>query len=282
MMIGLLIADVENSFYSAIAKNVESVAKEAGYRVVLCNSNDDTGEEKEYLTLLETMQIDGLILTPTAGNRQTLESLQEKGIAIVQIDRQVEGLQADTVLIDNESGAYQAVSYLIEAGHSRIGILSGSLEVTTGKQRLAGYARALKEHGIPFQPGFVKAGSFRQDHAMDDAQEIVRTQPRPTAVFAANNILAEACLLVFANLGIQVPGDLSLVAFDDTRWMSIKNPLITTVRQPIAEMARSAASLLLERLKSDGECPPAQILYKPELIIRNSVRPLMQVNSSLP
>lgn len=270
-MIGLLISDVENSFYSIIAKNVESVAKEVGYHVVLCNSNDDPEEEKEYLNLLEMMQIDGLIITPTAENRARLEGLQKKDIAIVQIDRQVDGLQADAVLVDNEAGAASVVSHLIEAGHTCIGILSGTLEVTTGKQRLAGYKRALKDHGIPFRPELVKSGSFRRDHAIEDVQALIDVSPAPTAIFAANNILAEACLSVFAERGLIVPDDISLVAFDDINWMNIKKPLITTVHQPIAEMARSAAGLLLKRLQVlDGE-PPKSMIFPPSIILRESV-----------
>ncbi len=272
-MIGLLISDVENAFYSTIAKNVESAAKEAGYHVVLCNSNDDPEEETEYLNLLEMIQVEGLILTPTAKNHQVLVRLQQKGISVVQIDRQVEGLHADAILVDNEAGAASAVSHLIEAGHERIGILSGSVEVTTGKQRLAGYERALREHGIPLQPELVRSGSFRHDHAIEDARALINIDPAPTAIFAANNILAEACLSVFAELGITVPCDISLVAFDDIKWMSMKKPLITTVHQPIAEMARSAAALLLKRLKNPDPMPPNEMIFQPTLIIRESVAP---------
>lgn len=273
LMIGLLISDVENPFYSIIAKNVESVAKAAGYHVVLCNSNDHPEEEKEYLVLLERLQVDGLIITPTAENRQKLEDLQQKEITIVQIDRQVEGLHADAVLVDNEAGAAGVVSHLIEAGHRRIGVLSGSLEVTTGKHRLAGYLRALKQHGIPYLPELVRSGSFRRDHAVEDAQSLIDVDPPPTAVFAANNILAEACLSVFASRGMAVPEDISLVAFDDINWMSIKKPLITTVHQPIAEMAKRAAGQLLRRLKHLEDAPPATFIFHPELILRESVAP---------
>src|SRR5262249_36442266 len=115
---GLLIGDVENSFYSVIAKNVESVAKDAGYHVVLCNSNDDPETEDQYLRLLDGMQVDGLIITPTGRNQRHLRRLLGKGTVIVQIDRMVEGLNADAVLLDNEAGAREAVSHLIAAGHS--------------------------------------------------------------------------------------------------------------------------------------------------------------------
>ena len=270
-LIGLLISDVENTFYSIIAKNVESVAKAEGYHVVLCNSNDDPEEEKGYLNLLEMMKVDGLIITPTAANQNILEGLKLRNIAIVQIDRMVEGFQADTVLVDNEAGAVSVVSHLIEAGHKRIGILCGSLEVTTGKQRLAGYTLAMKEHNIPFNPDLVRSGSFKHDHAVDDVNSLLDVIPAPTAIFAANNILAEACLSVFASRALRVPEDISLVAFDDINWMSIKKPLITTVHQPIAEMAKSAAKLLLRRLQTLEEMSPTIMIFQPTLITRDSV-----------
>jgi DNA-binding LacI/PurR family transcriptional regulator len=272
-MIGLLISDVENSFYSIIAKNVESVVKEGGYHLILCNSNDDPNEEKEYLSLLEMLQIDGLIITPTAGNQQMLEVLQKKDIAIIQIDRMVEGFRADAILVNNEAGAASVISHLIDSGHYRIGILTGSLEVTTGKQRFDGYKRVLKERGIPFRPELVRSRSFRHDHAIEDVHALIDVSPSPTAIFAANNILAEACLSVFTERGFRIPEDISLVAFDDIKWMSIKTPQITTVYQPVAEMARSAARLLLKRLQNLDENPPATIIFQPTLILRESVAP---------
>jgi LacI family transcriptional regulator len=177
-MVGLLIGDVENSFYSMIAKNVESVAKGAGYHVVLCNSDDDPEIEREYLKLLEGMRVDALVVTPTSKNRRHLARLLEKDIVIVQVDRRVDGLTADTILVDNESGAASAVSHLIEAGHSQIGILTGELAVPTARQRLAGYERALKEHGIPVREELIKTGSFHREHAIEDATRLIQARPR--------------------------------------------------------------------------------------------------------
>jgi len=270
-MIGLLIADVENSFYSVIAKGVESICKEAGYHVILCNSNDDPDEEKEYLTVLEGIRVDGLIITPTSHNRRLLHRLRQKGIVIVQMDRTVQGFRSDAILVDNEAGAANAIAHLVAAGHTRIGILTGPLDVTTGRERLRGYERALQEHGIDPHASLVRTGSFRRDRAIQAAKELITAEPRPTAIFAANNILAEACLLALAELGLRVPRDLSLVAFDDTPWMSMINPPITTVRQPTPDMAQSGAELLLRRLRSQSAAPPATMVFNTELVVRGSV-----------
>jgi DNA-binding LacI/PurR family transcriptional regulator len=270
-LIGLLIGDVENSFYSVIAKNVESVAKDAGYHVVLCNSDDDADNEREYLQLLEGMQVDALIVTPTSKNRRYLTRLLESGLVIVQMDRRVHGLPADAILVDNEAGAASAVSRLIEAGHERIGILTGELDVQTASRRLAGYERALRDHGIPIRDELIRTGSFHRDHAVDDATDLIRARPAPTAIFAANNILAEGALMAVEQRGMNVPRDLSVVGFDDVQWMSMIEPPLTTVRQPVAEMARSAAELTLRRLGETTPGKPSTVVFRTELIERASV-----------
>jgi LacI family transcriptional regulator len=268
---GLLIGDVENSFYSSIAKNVESVAKDAGYHVVLCNSNDDPNTEKEYLQLLEGMRVDGIIITPTGRNASYLRRLGEKGTTIVQIDRRVDGLKADAILLDNAAGARAAVSHLIEAGHSRIGLLTGPPDLLTARDRQAGYERALSEHDIAIAPELIRAGSFLHDHAVEAATALLRLNPQPTAIFAANNVLAEGCFVALSAAGMKVPKDMSVVAFDDVPWMSMVNPQLTAVRQPVADMARSAAEVLLRRLREDGQRSQSTSVFQSELIVRGSV-----------
>jgi DNA-binding LacI/PurR family transcriptional regulator len=276
-LIGLLIGDVENSFYSTIASNVESVAKDAGYHVVLCNSDDDVGTEREYLKLLEGMTVEALIITPTLRNRQHLARLMDKGIVIVQMDRRVDGLAADAIVVDNEAGAASAVAHLVEAGHTRIGILTGELDVPTAEQRLAGFRRALVEHGIPASDELIKTGSFHREHAIEDAIELIRTRPAPTAIFAANNILAEATLFALGQQGLRAPRDVSVVAFDDVPWMEMVEPAMTTLRQPVADMARSATELALRRLRDGQEGPPSTIVFRTQLVERGSVGPVRKV-----
>lgn len=279
-MIGLLIGDVENSFYSTIARNVESVAKDAGYHVVLCNSDDDAETEREYLKLLEGMRVDALIVTPTLKNRPHLARLMDKGIVIVQMDRRVDGLAADAIVVDNEAGAASAVAYLVDAGHTRIGILTGELEVPTASQRLAGFRRALIEHEIPVRDELIKTGSFHREHAIEDAAELIGVKPAPTAIFAANNILAEAALIALGQAGLRVPRDVSVVAFDDLPWMGMVAPAVTTLRQPTADMARSAMELVLRRLREGLEGPPSTIVFRTQLVERGSVAPVRKAKAS--
>jgi LacI family transcriptional regulator len=279
-MLGLLIGDVENPFYSMIAKNVEAVAKGAGYHVVLCNSDDDAENEREYLKLLEGIRVDGLIVTPTSKNRAHLARLIDKGIVIVQVDRRVEGLAADAILVDNEAGAASAVTYLVEAGHTSIGIMTGELDVLTARQRLTGFERAMKEHGLPVRASLVKTGSFHREHAIEDATDLLRARPAPTAIFAANNILAEGLLVALGQQGLRVPRDVSVVAFDDVEWMSIVEPPVTAIRQPATDMARGAAELVFRRLREGRTGKPTTVVFRSELVERASVGPVRKLKAA--
>jgi LacI family transcriptional regulator len=269
--IGLVISDVENPFYSQIAKTVESEAKANGYHVVLCNSGDDVREERHYLALLEGIRVDGVILTPAPGRNPNLRRLAEAATAVVQLDRRAAGVKTDAVLVDNEAGAAAAVDHLVAHGHRRIGILGGPRNITTGKRRIDGFTRALETHGLRAHPNLVRVGSFQRDSAMDDARALLAARPTPTAIFATNNILAEACMLALVEAGVRLPDELSLVAFDDTPWMKVVNPPLTTVRQPTTEMARAAVELLARRLKADGAAEPQTVVFDPELVVRGSV-----------
>jgi LacI family transcriptional regulator len=203
----------------------------------------------------------------------------EKDIVIVQVDRRVDGLDADAILVDNEAGAASAVASLLDAGHTRIGILAGELDVLTASQRLAGYKRALKERGVAVRESLIKPGSFHREHAIEDATDLIGVRPAPTALFAANNILAEAALIALEQEGMRVPRDMSLVAFDDVQWMSMVEPPVTTVRQPVADMARSAAELALRRLREGRGGPPSTVVFRTELVERASVAPLRKVKA---
>ena len=269
--IGLLIADVENGFYSAIAKHVEAVAMAAGHSIVLCNSNDDPIRERQYLDLLEGIRVAGVIVTPTGGNRRRIEQMQRGGITIVQVDREVHHLSADLVLVDNERGSYEAVSALLDAGHRRIGLLAGRPQVITGSARSEGYLRAHRDHGLPVDPALVRGASFRRDHAVEEARELLALDPPVTAIFAANNVLAEGCMLALKEADLRVPEDVSIVAFDDVEWMRMLDHGITAIRQPVVDIARTAARMMIRRLEGEESGAPATVMFRAELVRRDSI-----------
>jgi LacI family transcriptional regulator len=269
--IALLIADIENYFYSRVAKTIETTAKRHGFHILLCNSNESRAAEREYLHLIKRLRVDGLILTPTGHNLGLLQLLIDSGVAVVQFDRKINGLRAHAVLVDNQGGAYRAVAQLIERGHRRIGLLAGSLGVTTGRSRLQGYRRALADHGIDYDPALVQSGSFRKDLSLVSARKLLAVSPPPTGLLAANNVLVEACLHVVSEAGMRVPQDISIVGFDDVPWMRLVASPLTTVDQPVVEMSRLAVTLLLEQIASPDSAAPSNHVLEPKLLARCSV-----------
>jgi LacI family transcriptional regulator len=269
--LGLVIADVENSFYPRIAKTVERVAKRAQFHVILCNSNDDPREEKDRLELLVNLRADGILITPTGKNVAYLRALLSRNIKIVQLDRKVARFRCDSVVVNNRKGAEAAVEHLILQGHRRIGLLAGEIHVTTGQQRLEGYRLALAKHQIPFDPSFVRASNFLRETAIDASRSLFEGTEVPTAVFASNNVLAESCLFVLKELGLS--REVSVVAFDDAPWMQLIDRPLTVVAQPIEELAETAAKLIIQRIQQPNKSDAQSIVLEPKLIIRDSSIP---------
>lgn len=188
----------------------------------------------------------------------TVTAVSGRHLPVVQIDCSVDGVVADAVVVDNFSGTQEAVTHLIGSGHRRIAILTGPLQLTTGRQRLMGYQAALESHAIPLVQELIHIGSFLRENAIRDSAALFDIKPRPNAVFAGNTFLAAAAAwFSLTERGLKVPDDISLVAFDDTSWMRMVVPAVTTVRQPVTEIARRATELLLERL-SGSESGPVQ------------------------
>lgn len=269
-VLGLLISDAANPFYAEIADNVTAMARPAGYHVMLCTSGDNPTVEAEYLDLLARTRVDGVIITPTPKAAPRLRLLIDRGIMIVQIDRVALQRKVSSVIVDNEQGARLAVQHLIDAGHERIALITGSTDIMSARARLVGYANTLKANRIAVRDELVRPGSFLADHGRQATLELLKLEQRPTAIFAANNLLAEWCYLTLREEGIRVPEDVSLVAFDEVPWMRIVGPPLTTVRQPVAEMARAAAGMLLGGL-SGSPMETKRQMFKTELLIRGSV-----------
>jgi LacI family transcriptional regulator len=223
-----------------------------------------------YLRLLMGRRVDGLIVAPSSGNADLLQSAIESGYPTVLLDRSIPGLDADVVLSDNEGGAFDAVSYLIRIGHRRIGIIAGRLEVSTGADRMAGYVRAVKTHGIPVDESLIKVAQFKRDIAYDKTMEMLACPEPPTALFVCNNAMTAGAMAALKAVGKKVPEDISVVGFDDSEWAALMDPPLTVVAQPIVELGTRAAQLLMKRIAHGGVKTPRATVLKSELIVRGS------------
>lgn len=286
-ILSVLISDITDPFFAPIVRGIEDVAVKAGYIVMVCNNDENSLKTKHYLEILSRHRVDGLIISPASGIDDLNNILEEMGMPIVFVNRHSSVIAADVVESDNELGAYLATRHLLDLGHTRIGIIIGSTTVTTYSDRLAGYCRALNEAGITIDPSLIKAEGFHPDSGYRLALELFQTEERPTAVFVGSGIINRGAYQAFQEMGLQIPEQLSLIAFDDTEWAPLVNPPLTTVSQDTYQMGQVAAQILLARIKNrnnqfwpDNDDQPMQketsfqhIKLEPKLVIRSSTKP---------
>jgi LacI family transcriptional regulator len=272
--IGLIITDIINPFYSYLADGVLDCARQLGYHVVVCATDEDEKLEREYLNVLMEQRAAGIIAVPAGNNLKYWREAIELGTKVVLVDREVPGLsEVDLITVDNAQGAFDAVSYLIRLGHQRIGIINGPITTTTGRGRLEGYQRALFEASIPLKEELMEIVSFKGESGTAASKRLLSLDERPTAIFVTNNALAEATLFVISELGLTIPNDISLIVFDDVPWTSLTNPSITVISQPTNRLGCIGMELIDRRLKASEEfqeLSPQKTVLSTELIIRNS------------
>jgi DNA-binding LacI/PurR family transcriptional regulator len=270
--IGLIIPDIQNPFYLSVVRAVEDVAFDAHFRLFLCNSDENVEKEALYLSHLYDENIAGVILVP-AREKRTPNTDQIRRLAehtpVVVLDRRIAGLGLDTVLTNNVEAAYDGVTHLIENGHRSIGAILGVSDITTGRERLEGYIRALSDAGIPYVPEQVKQVIPKEPNGYAAARQLLTQSHPPTAIFTGNCELTAGVLRAVCDLNLQVPSNIALAGFDDMQWNVIVQPGITAIAQPTYELGRVAASLLMERMEKPA-LPLREIVLKSNLVVRKS------------
>ena len=271
--LALVLTDITNPFFTAIARGVEDTASDAGFTVIYCNTDESVEEETKNLQLLMQKQVDGILLVPARSISRSIELIKEQGTPVVILDRRVPNVDADVVRCDSVEGAYKLIKLLINQGHRRIAVLSGPQGVSTADDRVAGYQKAMVEAGIS-DDGLVFYGTYTLTSGYEMAKRVLSLSPQATALFAANNFIAIGALKALRDSGLKVPGDISVVAFDDLPSTWIVEPFLTVVTQPPYEMGCQATQLLLNRIR--GEAPSAcqEIILPIELIVRHSNGPV--------
>lgn len=260
-VIGMIITDIQNPFFAAVARAAEDVVHEQLYSFWLCNTDEDPNKESAYIDLMLSEHVAGVIVSPTSETDNSCQRLAQASIPIVAIDRRTLQADVDTVLVDNVQAASELVSHLIESGHRRIGAILGAPAATTGHERRKGYERALEAHGLRVSPELVRAGPPTKEFGERAAREMLAIGDPPTAIFAGNNSLTLGVLCVLKELGIQVPDDMVVAAFDGSEWMSLVCRRLPVVSQPAYEIGRTAAELLLARIEDAARAPQEVLLH---------------------
>ena len=269
LVIGLIITDIDNSFFANVAKGVEDVAYKNKHVLMICNTNEDPGKEKFFLNSMLSEKVSGIIMVPTSGNETFLKSINLEGFPMVMVDRKVKSMNVDTVSINNEAGGFQATEQLIKNGHRRIGIICGIKGLTNTEERFNGYKKALDESAIPFDEELVAFGNYVERGGREAVKKLIALDEPPTAVFSTNNLMTLGCLKELYEQKIRVPDEMALVGFDDSAWAEAMIPPLTTIKQPGYELGVNAAELLIKRLNNKNTSK-LNIVLNPELIVRES------------
>lgn len=264
-ILGLVIKDVANPFYSAINRGIEEVVRDRSLLVVTGNTDEDGERERALLELLCERRVGGLFVVPAGTDHSFLAPELALGTPVVFIDRPPCNLAADTILLDNVGGAQAAVAHLLGHGHRRVAFLGDFPEVFTMSERVRGYRLALREAGVGFDEALVCLGCHDSDTAEVAARKLLSGPAPPTAIFAANNRATIGSLRALS--GVAEPP--ALVGFDDFELAPLLSPPVSVIAYDPVELGRQAARLLCERLDG-GTGPPRQIMVFTELVARGS------------
>ena len=285
-MLALVLTDVTNPFFTTVARGVEDAASDAGFNLILCNTDESKAKQDKYVQVLLQKQVDGVLLVPARGDAESIRHIRKQGVPVVLLDRRLSRAKSndydydyvdvdvdvvvDVVRCDSKDGACELVRLLTSLGHRRIAMLSGPPEVSTAEDRLQGYRQALREAGLTIEAELVHYGEFTVSSGYEMARQALADAPRPTALFAGNNFIAIGALKALRDLQLQVPDDLAMVGFDDLPSGLVVDPFLTAAVQPAYEMGRRATTLLLDRLaRAPGEARQ-EIVLPTEIVIRKS------------
>ena len=266
--VGLVLPDIENPFFTSLVKGAERAAGTRGWNLILCNSDEDVEREEALVRTLAERKIDGLLLCAAAGPHDFLARYQGH-LPIVAVNRLIPGAPVPSVTADNEQGAYEAASHLLAKGLRPLALLLGTPNLSTTESRLAGCRRAAEALGLAPEDMCLKAGYGRTDEGYKAAGECLDETPRPRAIVAFNNLMAEAALRAIHDRGLRCPEDVALIGFDDFRSAAAMTPPLTVVEQDPVGMGEKAVEVLGDMVAS-GEAAVPNTVLRARLLLRAS------------
>ncbi|GHB90604.1 LacI family DNA-binding transcriptional regulator [Cerasicoccus arenae] len=266
-ILGLIVSDIQNPFFSELARSVEKFAQGRGYSVFICNTDEDGAQEQRYLDLMQQEKVAGLIISPTRQVAKRLERLAKSNLPIVTIDRQVDS-SFDAVLIDNEDAALRLTERVIASGYQRIAGIFGHLSFTA-EERLAGFRKALEAHGM--QPHSMLRTPAFENEGYSAMESLLCASGPPDAVVCSSALLATGAYQAVKAAGLELPEAFGFACFDDPAWARCVSPRVTVIRQPTKLIGESAAELLFKRVEN-GQRSASLIRLQGELVERESLR----------
>lgn len=270
--IGVVLPDITNPYFAEIARGVEDACFEHNYSAIICNSDDSSRIESHYLSMLAEKQMDGIVLVNVGDRGQRPPERVMHDMPLVMLDREIPGLVSDSVQVDNKLGGRMAAEYLFGLGHRRVVCIGGTPEVYPSWDRVDGFIEFMREAGHPVPPRSILKGDFQAESGFALTHKAMAAKSRPTAIFAANDLMAYGAIRALTEMGMRIPEDISVVGFDDISLSSLFNPPLTTIRQPRLEMGETAVNLLLEKMGSP-ELESRRVMLPLKLVERQTSGP---------
>jgi LacI family transcriptional regulator len=269
-LIGLMISDISNPFFSLVVRGIEDALAQEGYNVLLCNTDSNIDKEREYLKVLQGKRIDGIIVSSSGNSEEYFKEMWEIDLPLVFLNRCPKPLISDSISTNNFEGALLATEHLIQHNYRKIGIITGPQNISTGRDRFKGFKQAIRQHDLTLHDHFIKYGLFTMESGYELMKELMSDSSRPEAVLVSNNLMTLGAYQYIQESGIRIPEDLAIIGFDDPEWAAIAHPPLTSVRQPAYEQGAEAARLIIKKINNTAADKPQEIYFSPSLIIRKS------------
>jgi LacI family transcriptional regulator len=270
MTIGLVLPNILSPIWATIARGAADVARSAGYSTIMYDTDERCEVMQAALRNLREKRVDGILLAPCGDCLDLLSAfLAQVSIPVVLIDRFLPGLALDSVISDDESGAYQATRHFIETGRRRIGLINLPGSITTGQNRLQGYRRALDEGGLAVDPSLIAVGGRGEQEGCQRTLDLLSLPPacQPDALLVSSHLMTIGAMTAIRQKGKRIPAEIPVIGFDDTPWAPLLDPPLTVVHQPAYEMGARSAGLLQARLSPEPALDGAQHLVLPTTLV---------------
>jgi LacI family transcriptional regulator len=273
-LIGVVAGDVANPFFGRLLNQIQSCAIENGHLVIVSASRGVALHEGQILDFLSGQRVAGILLSPHGKDQSFIDHINRLRMPIVLVDHKVEGLETDFVGSDNVLASAMLTEYLIRLGHKRIALIAGEEGLYSADKRTEGFYATMNAAGIEVDENLVIDAKYDGDRAYDETMRLLTRANPPTAIVAANNVMALGALHAIQSLGFKCPEDISLTCIDDVPWSNVIQPKLTMAVQPIEEIGKLASDMLFERIASPGKkIAPRAAITTPKLIIGNSCAP---------
>jgi len=272
--LGLVITTIANPFYIELAQGIETMARELGYNIILCSTNQDLATEKQYVDMLRSKGVDGIIFTSAHIGDPNIIQLAGDEFPIVLVNRRtyepVVKEKVDYIGVNNILGGFLAVEHLIKLGHQRIGVIGGSSESSVSLERLEGGKKALESYHLELMEDYFLDGDFLKGSGYQGGMQFLKMANPPTAIFAANDYMALGAYQAIVESGLKIPEKMALVGFNDIEFTAMKGIELTTIGQKKYDMGALSVKALVERIEGKKGGSSKEIILEPELIIRKT------------